>query len=316
MNRLNCEPLVARYILGTVLVAVVAVSMATAQTAPPATKPVVKPVAPARPVVVARPAAVKTTAGVVTPAAARTAMPTAPAQPATSTSSPAPSNFLTNPGVSNPAQQYVGGAPAQQYGGTSQATGSRSAVGTQGLGTFLWSDATLTVYACYRTVTRVLCDFDLSKQNNTQVNAPWVYGGVNMVDDGGKITGIHTAFFMGQDGSQFPTAYVTTTAVRMLMEYDNVGQNYTSVALVFGANRIQGVPIVTVDPSQPAGSVPVRGAASTSAPGAAAATAVSPIDGATNAVNNASNTVNTTKQKSKSLWDSLKSATTTTTTTK
>jgi hypothetical protein len=183
------------------------------------------------------------------------------------------------------------------------------------LGTFLYGDMTLTVYGCYRSGTRVLCDFDYTKQNSQQLNAPWPFQSVNVVDDGGMVTGIHNAFFMGTDGTQFQTAFVSTTPVRMLMEYDNVNQNYSSVALVYGTNRIQGVPITQADPSQPAGTIPGRGAAATQTSGAATAApgaAGSSIDGATNAVNNASNTVNTTKQKSKSLWDSLKSATTTT----
>jgi len=327
MMRWNCEELVSRLALATGSVALVAVSMAAAQTTT-TTKPVVKPApavvkttakpvgttAVAKPVATtapaAKPAAMKsatpTASSVVTPASSQTPMPIA-GQTVTSpsTTSTAPSNFLTNPNVSNTAQQYTGG---------SQTGGARSAVATQGYGTFLWGDATLTVYGCFRTGYRVLCDFDITKQNNAQLNAPWVYGGVNLVDDGGKVTNIHTAFFMGQDGSQFPTAYVSTNPVRMLMEYDNVGANYTSVALVYGPNRIQGVPITPVDPNLPAGAVPGRGAgttASASAPGSA--TGSTPIDGASNAVNNATNTINTTKQKSKSLWDSLKSATTTTT---
>jgi hypothetical protein len=326
MKRLNCEEFV-RFGLTMGSVALVAVSMSAAQstTAKPLVKPapaVAKTTKPA-PIAVAakpapvaatatkptpvaataRPAAVKTssqTAGtLVTPAASRGAMtPTTAGQTVTSTTtSPAPSNFLTNQGVSNPTQQYAG---------SPQSAGSRSALSTQGLGTFLWGDATLTVYSCYRTGTRVLCDFDFIKQNNSQVNAPWVWGGVNLVDDGGKLTRIHNAYFMGQDGSQFQTGYVSMNPVRMIMEYDDVAPNFNSVALVYGANRIQGVPIVGVDPSQPAGTIPGRGAASTQA---AASGAASPIDGASNAVNNATNTVNTTKQKSKSLWDSLKSAT-------
>jgi hypothetical protein len=322
MNRLNLAERVVRYALATGTIALVAFSMASAQSTPTTTKPVkpspvpAKAAKPAPAPVAAKPAAMKTTvqtpASVVTPAASRTALPATTTGQTVSptTTSVAPSNFLTTQGVSNPTQQYAGASQA----GTSQAGGSRAPVAVQGLGTFLYGDMTLTVYGCYRSGTRVLCDFDYTKQNSQQLNAPWPFQAVTIVDDGGMVTGIHNAFFMGTDGTQFQTAFVSTTPVRMLMEYDNVNQNYSSVALVYGTNRIQGVPITQADPSQPAGTIPGRGAAATQTSGAATAapgTAGSPIDGATNAVNNASNTVNTTKQKSKSLWDSLKSATTT-----
>jgi hypothetical protein len=292
MNRLDLTERLTRYTFAAGSIALVAVSMAAAQSTNNTIK---KPVVPAKPAVVK--ATAPTAASAIKSASSQTAMPVTNTQ-ATSSSSPmsAPTNYMTGQGTSS--QQLVNG---------SQSGGSRSALTTQGLGTFLWGDGVLTVYGCYRTGTRVLCDFDFTKQNNAQVNAPWVWGGVNMVDDGGKVTAIHTGFFMGQDGSQFPTAYVTTNPVRMIMEYDNVASNFNSVALVFGSNRIQGVPITLADPNQPAGTIPGRGTTATQGTGTTAGT--NPIDGATNAVNNATNTVNGTAQKSKSLWDSLKSAT-------
>lgn len=164
------------------------------------------------------------------------------------------------------AHARAAAATSQPSVPTSQPGDSRSAVSLPGLGTFLAGDATLTVYGCFRTGTRVLCDFDLSKRRNAQLRAPWVWHTVELIDDGGKVTRIHNAFFVGQDGSQFPTAYVGTDPVRMIMEYDDVAQNFSSVALVSGRNRVQGVPITPVDPAQPAGAIPQRGSASASAP--------------------------------------------------
>ena len=91
--------------------------------------------------------------------------------------------------------------------------------------------------------------------------------------------------------------------------YDDVAPNINSVALVLGRNRVQGVPITTADSTQPAGTIPGRGAASTQGTGAAPGGASNPVDSATNAVNKATNTINDTKQKGKAALDSLKGAT-------
>jgi hypothetical protein len=69
----------------------------------------------------------------------------------------------------------------------------------------------------------------------------------------------HNAFFLGDDGSQFSTAYLTAQKpVRFIVEYDNVDQRYTSISLVLGKEQIQSVPITQIDPSQPAGAIPRR----------------------------------------------------------
>jgi hypothetical protein len=181
----------------------------------------------------------------------------------------------------------------------------------------LWPGGwTLTAYGCFRTDTRLFCDFDTTNQNNVQVSSNiWVGGGgVNLVDDGGKITGRHNAFFVGTDGSQFSTAYVTPQPVRFIIEYDDVDPRYSSISLVLGRDRIQRVPITLIDPSTPVGRMPARliasNAASSTQPVAAGtqpssqAAANSAIDKATSTVNNA----NAQKQKAQSLWKSLESA--------
>ena len=140
---------------------------------------------------------------------------------------------------------------------------SRAPVAAQGVGSFLWpGDWTLTAYGCFRSGTRLFCDFDTTSQNNLQADASiWSGGGgVDLVDDGGKITRRHNAFFVGSDGSQFTTAYISPQPVRFIIEYDDVDQRYTSISLILGRERIQAIPITLIDPSQPAGRIPARAA--------------------------------------------------------
>jgi hypothetical protein len=184
----------------------------------------------------------------------------------------------------------------------------------------LWGDWTAVVYGCWRSGTRVLCDFDTSKQNAQQVNAEQLWGGLNLVDDGGRVSARHTEFFMGDDGSQFQTGYISQTPVRTLMEYDDVSANITHATLVLANQRVQNVPITNVDPSQPAGTIPARSAgqapaaaSASGAPASGAPASNNPVDQAQNgvnkaqdAVNNTSSQVNDQKQKAKSLWQSLK----------
>jgi hypothetical protein len=139
---------------------------------------------------------------------------------------------------------------------------SRAPVGGQGLGTFLSGPWTLIAYGCFRSGTRLFCDFDTTNQSNTGANSE-IWRPVSLVDDGGKITTRHNAFFVGDDGSQFSTAYLTAQKpARFIIEYDNVDQRYTSISLVCGRDQIQGVPISQMDPSQPAGTIPARASAS------------------------------------------------------
>ena len=158
---------------------------------------------------------------------------------------------------------------AASSAGTAAAPGdSRAPVAAQGVGSFLWPGGwTLTAYGCFRTGTRLFCDFDTTNQNNLQADTSiWSGGGgVDLVDDGGKITRRHNAFFVGSDGSQFTTAYISPQPVRFIIEYDDVDQRYTSISLILGRERIQAIPITLIDPSQPAGRIPARAFAS--APG-------------------------------------------------
>lgn len=290
----------------------------TTTTTPPPKKPV--PAVAAKPAPQAK-AAVATTAPAAKPVAASQVTPAATTgQSASQVVQPASSqSVIQQNGV---AGQNV--LPASSSAGSvssvpTTASGSRGAVALQGVGSFLWGDWTAVIYGCYRSGTRVLCDFDTTKTNASQATANGLWGGLNLVDDGGRVSGRHNAFFMGDDGSQFQNGYVSTTPVRLLMEYDDVSANITHATLILANQKVQNVPITNVDPSQPAGTIPARGAgqapaaaAGTAPAGSAAPASTNPIDQAQNGVNNAANQANTQKQKAKSLWDSLKTATQTT----
>jgi len=274
------------------------------------------------------------------PAAAQTSIQSAPAaaKANVTTASPAPNATApaATPGASATAAPVAGSSPAvaSQVGSStfasppgavtsSSGNGSRSPVGGLGVGTFLWPGGwTLTAYGCFRTGTRLFCDFDTTNQNNLQAASNiWSGGGgVNLVDDGGKITMRHNAFFVGQDGSQFPTAYISAQPVRFIIEYDDVNPSYTAVSLVLGRERIQGIPITLIDPSQPQGKMPARPVVSNVAtsgtnattgvnaatPGAAGTQqagqpGASALDKANSTVNNANNQ----KKKAQSLLKSL-----------
>ena len=157
--------------------------------------------------------------------------------------------------AANPASGMTSSGASNNAG--SSAGNSRAPVGAQGMGTFLFHGWTLVVYGCFRSGTRLFCDFDTFHQSNLQANSN-IWEPVSLVDDGGKITHRHNAFFVGDDGSQFPTAYITTKPVRFVVEYDDIDQRYTSISLVLGKDQISGVPITVEDASQPAGKIPGR----------------------------------------------------------
>src|SRR5271165_6314854 len=129
-----------------------------------------------------------------------------------------------------------------------------------------------------------------------------MWGPVRVVDDGGKITGRHQAFFVGDDGSQFQAGYISTNPVRMIMEFDDISPNFSSVSLILGSERIQSVPITPVDGNQPAGSIPARAAAGQPARGTQAASS-----GALDKTQQGINNINTKQQQMKAVLDSMKS---------
>lgn len=205
---------------------------------------------------------------------------------------------------------YGGGAPVQTSapggypgGGNVVASDPRGGLSAQGIGTFRGGDFTLTAYRCYRSGTRVFCDFDISKDNNAQANLGPFYT-VALVDDGGKITTRHDAYYMAADGSHLTSAYLSTTPVRYIMEYDDIGTQFATVSLINGGDQIQGVPVMNMDANQPAGTVPGRGVAAP-AQGQQVQTATGqPVNAQT--PQQTMQKVNDTKTKMKAWWDQMK----------
>jgi hypothetical protein len=181
--------------------------------------------------------AANTTSAVPARTASTAATPAAGVAAPAATSNGLPArNSTTAPAASanQPAAAPAAAAPASNA--------ARTAPTTQGLGDFRAQDFTLTAYSCYRSGSRVLCDFDLTKQRAAQVNTA-AFNNVVLVDDGGKITRRHDAYFMAADGSRMPNAYASATPVRYIMEFDDSTANASSVSLVRGNERIQNVPV-------------------------------------------------------------------------
>lgn len=268
----------------------------------PAAKPVTTKSATAKPV--AKTASTATTA--------RTGpKPTVASTPAASASQGAQSAAGAVPSALSQTTPSSYATPSNAPTSAGSSAGDpRAPVAGQGLGTFLWPGGwTLTAYGCFRSGTRLFCDFDTTNQNNVPANTViWSgAGGVNLVDDGGKITQRHNAFFVGQDGSQFQTAYISPQPVRFIIEYDDVDPRFTTVSLAFVRDRIQGVPVTPIDPSQPAGRIPARTYAGAPASGlqqAAQPGASGVVGKATQTVNN----VSTEKQKAQDLLKSMQGA--------
>jgi hypothetical protein len=302
------------------LASVTALSVSLTAVAQTMTAPPIK-VIPPKPTIKAAPAKL----GIAKPAETKNAIPTAAAAsakakqsavtpPPTASTSPSiqPGSSVVPSALSQTNPSALGApSPSNALASPGSSAGdSRTPVAGQGLGTFLWPGGwTLTAYGCFRTGTRLFCDFDTTNQNNLPASTViWSgAGGVNLVDDGGKITQRHNAFFVGDDGSQFQTAYISPQPVRFIIEYDDVDQRYTSVSLVFVRDRIQGIPVTLIDPSQPAGRMPARASASTPASGLQHTSqpgANGVLGKATQTVNN----VSTQKQKAQDLLKSMQGA--------
>jgi hypothetical protein len=261
-----------------------------------------------------------TTAAGGTPATAKPATATATGAAA---APPAPAilpNIPTIPGASSALPNSSATPAASGYSGVAP-EGQRSAVLAPGLHDFHAYDYTLTAYGCFRNGTRLFCDFDASKLNATQVGSN-IWGPITLVDDGGKITARHNAYFLFDDGTQAPTAYLSPKPIRFIIEYDDVNPRFNQVALVLGPDRALGIPVSNVDASQPGGAaIPGRGGAvqqaqsqqQAAAPGTPGTPATPGMPGATPAsatdqVNQTINNVNDKKAKAQSLWQQLKTA--------
>jgi len=198
--------------------------------------------------------------------AAKAAAPTTPAAAAPSSALP---NGRSNPfGTGNTGAAAPGASSAQPSGSLSNAAGGstasagaqRTPVQAEGLHVFHGADYSATAYGCYRSGTRVLCDFDVTKLHPAQGKAA-LWHTMQMVDSGGKINPRHDAYFLFEDGSKAPNAFLSDKPVRFIMEFDNIGANITSVTLSNGADRAESIPITAAAQTQAAAPAPAAGSA-------------------------------------------------------
>lgn len=74
---------------------------------------------------------------------------------------------------------------------------SRAPVAAQGVGSFLWPGGwTQTAYGCFRSGTRLFCDFDTTNQNNLQADASIWSGGEGLIwlMTAGRLRGVTMPF--------------------------------------------------------------------------------------------------------------------------
>jgi hypothetical protein len=352
MNGLGARqttPTFASAMFSILLAAAFAAAAQTSSPTKPATtaaKPVAKPptgAVPTKPMekTTTKPSPVPPAKTAQRPAATPSGVPatSAVAQPVTSSTQPASiqstSVAATPPPPWSPLALAGGSSDGSASSGppsvSTSSTGASVPAYASGLGTLTgwggyWTGVTLTVYPCFRADNqRVFCDFDVSSPNNGTIGAG-AYG-VSVVDDGGKITGAHSAFFVAGDGSQMPNAYVSPgRPVRLVVEYDNISQN--SISLVQGGNRIQNVPVTPANPNLPRGTIPARGGAAAQQGQASTAGVANALAQGQAAVQSASNTVdqvqatalgavdkanqtiasvNDKKKKAKSIWEQIQS---------
>jgi hypothetical protein len=106
----------------------------------------------------------------------------------------------------------------------------------------------MTLYTCFRNGGQVLCDFDLTNQNNAQADAHTVFGDVRILNSSGRIFPHQDAFFVDADGTQFDTSQITPgNKVRLIMVFENVPETYTTVSLAHAQMVVQAVTISAQD---------------------------------------------------------------------
>jgi hypothetical protein len=244
-----------------------------AQSAKPASTPANTGARP--PLVLPKPAATTPAAPARGTAAQNqtTAANTVPCAPATTNTTTAPASkpsrvpaWLKNTPLGQQAQSTIGNytsnlpAGARPCGTNTAATGAaqpatlsnnsanRGVLNTQqGLGSFPGCCGyNLTAYSCLRNNSQILCDFDVTNQGNIQANAEVIYRDFHLVGTSGRVFGRSNAYFVDTNGSPFTVSQLSSgTAVRYVMVFDNVPNEYSSVSLAQGQTLIQGVQLTS-----------------------------------------------------------------------
>ncbi len=153
------------------------------------------------------------------------------------------------------------------------ANGATASTGyAAGLGTFNAGGLTATAFNCLRSGNRVFCDFDETSNSNGEIPAGYGFNQTRLVLGSGRVYTPHVAHYVDADGSTFDTAELTAnTAVRLVLEYDDIPAQYTTVALAFGRDKISAVPITDMAATQSPNLIAPRQSPAQSAGGQAAA---------------------------------------------
>jgi hypothetical protein len=154
-------------------------------------------------------------------------------------------------GRANGSGAGAAGQGSGQGSGAGGSSGSHaSASAGQALGSFPGCCGyTMTAYSCFRSGSQVLCDFDVTNQGNIRANAKQIYSDTHMVNSSGRVLSRTDAYFVDSDGSQFVDSQITPgSKVRMIMVFNNVPANTSSVSLAQGSNTIQSVAISSQEP--------------------------------------------------------------------
>jgi hypothetical protein len=163
---------------------------------------------------------------------------------------------ISNYGANLPAGVRPYGTPGTAQPATmSNNSGPRSTLNTQqGLGSFPGCCGyNLTAYSCLRNNSQVLCDFDVTNQGNIQANAEAIYRDFHLVGTSGRVFGRSNAYFVDTNGSPFTVSQLSSgNAVRYVMVFDNVPNEYASVSLAQGQTLIQGVQLTSPQAAAPA----------------------------------------------------------------
>ncbi len=207
------------------------------------------------------------------------------------------------------------GAPAGSAGTMpGAANGATATTGyAAGLGTFNAGGLTATAFNCLRSGNRVFCDFDETSNSNGEIPAGYGFNQTRLVLGSGRVYTPHVAHYVDADGSTFDTAELTAnTAVRLVLEYDDIPAQYTTVGLAFGRDKISDVPITDMAATQSPNLIAPRQAPAQSAGGQAAA---APNAAGTSTMDKAGQGIDKIKAAKSGLGDLWKKVKTTTQTT-
>jgi hypothetical protein len=182
------------------------------------------------------------------------------------------SNFQTQAGnqqtqaqSAGVGQPFVSGNNAAGFAGGSgsmaplqQPASNNSQAGAAAPATFRAGDFALTSYGCFHGSGRLLCDFDVTKQTYSPVNAAQLWSGMNLVGDGGQIVPHGNSYFVDRAGKPFAQGFLSAKPIRLIIEFADTGTQVSTVALLHGQEVVDNVPVIPLGVAPVDGSVAMR----------------------------------------------------------